>query len=228
MKSDYTLDHEWERYGDYPRVSLSPFASHLLDNDLLALFIKLARYKFATRLIQPNSTVVDLGCGDGLGSLFLSQHSKKTIGVDIHRASTDYCRANYNRPNLEFVRSSGEDFRAEEPVDAVVCLDTVEHVPQDVAPRLIGNIGRILKPSGILILGTPSIYSQPYASPNRIAQHYIEYTREKLEHLVAPFFARTLFFSMNDELVHTGFDRLAWYLLLICSSPTASRQNDGQ
>ena len=49
---DYTLDHEWDRHTDYPRVTLSPYSSHVFENDMLGFFIKLARYKFACRLIK--------------------------------------------------------------------------------------------------------------------------------------------------------------------------------
>jgi hypothetical protein len=32
-------------------------------------------------------------------------------------------------------------------------------------------------------------------------------------------FRRTLVFSMNDEMVHTGFGKLAWYYIVICLLP---------
>ena len=40
----------------------------------LDFFIILARYKFGTRFIKNNNKVIDVGCGHGLGSVFLSKY----------------------------------------------------------------------------------------------------------------------------------------------------------
>ncbi len=48
----------------------------------LDFFILLARYKFAAKLLKKTDTVADIGCGHGLGSIFLSKFAKQVTGVN--------------------------------------------------------------------------------------------------------------------------------------------------
>ena len=45
----------------------------------LDFFIILARYKFGTRFIKKNHKVIDVGCGHGLGFVFLSKYAKEIM-----------------------------------------------------------------------------------------------------------------------------------------------------
>lgn len=69
---------------------------------------------------------------------------------------------------------------------------------------------------GLFICGTPSRYSQQYRAAHNLEQHLHEYEPNELRELCETHFDRVLMFSMNDELVHTGFDKLAWYTFAVC------------
>src|SRR5436189_3138976 len=70
--------------------------------------------------------VVDMACGEGYGSDRLAQTAASVVGVDANPDAHEHARLRYVRPNLRFERSLVEDF--EGPCDAVVFLQTIEHV----------------------------------------------------------------------------------------------------
>jgi SAM-dependent methyltransferase len=70
--------------------------------------------------------VVDMACGEGYGSDVLARTAASVVGVDANPEAHDHARLRYQRPNLRFERDLVESFA--EPCDAVVFLQTIEHV----------------------------------------------------------------------------------------------------
>jgi 2-polyprenyl-3-methyl-5-hydroxy-6-metoxy-1,4-benzoquinol methylase len=99
--------------------------------------------------------------------------------------------------------------------DAAYALDVIEHIPAAQEDVFLRNIVESLTPEGVLILGSPSLESQAYASPPSKAGHVNCKTGEDLRALVRRFFHNVFLFSMSDEVVHTGFSRMAHYLIII-------------
>jgi hypothetical protein len=81
-----------------------------------------------------------------------------------------------------------------------------------------------LNPRGVLILGMPSLESQAHASPPSREGHVNCKTGNALKELGAKYFANVFVFSMNDEVVHTGFYPMAHYLIALCCGPMAPVQ----
>jgi len=67
----------------------------------------------------------------------------------------------------------------------------------------------------MMIIGTPNKFSEAYRSQKNKDIHYHEYEPDEITALCKKYFGRTLLFSMNDELVHTGFSKLAWFLFVL-------------
>jgi hypothetical protein len=70
-----------------------------------------------------------------------------------------------------------------------------------------------LRPQGALILGCPSLSSQAHASPQSKAGHVNCKTGDTMRELLGRFFHNVFVFSMNDEVVHTGYAPMAHYIL---------------
>jgi SAM-dependent methyltransferase len=70
--------------------------------------------------------VLDMACGEGYGSDVLAQTAASVVGVDANPEAHEHARLRYRRPNLRFVRDLVETFA--EPADAVVFLQTIEHL----------------------------------------------------------------------------------------------------
>ncbi len=70
--------------------------------------------------------VVDMACGEGYGSDVLARTAASVVGVDANPEAHEHARLRYTAPNLRFARDLVETFA--EPADAVVFLQTIEHV----------------------------------------------------------------------------------------------------
>ena len=70
--------------------------------------------------------VIDMACGEGYGSNVLAGSAAAVVGVDANPEAHEHARLRYVRPNLRFERDLVESFS--EPCDAVVFLQTIEHV----------------------------------------------------------------------------------------------------
>jgi SAM-dependent methyltransferase len=70
--------------------------------------------------------VIDMACGEGYGSNLLASTAASVVGVDANPEAHEHARLRYQRPNLRFARDLVESFS--EPCDAVVFLQTIEHL----------------------------------------------------------------------------------------------------
>ena len=68
------------------------------------------------------------------------------------------------------------------------------------------------------MIGTPSKYSAKYRSTRSKQQHIYEYKPEELKKICEKHFDRVFQFSMNDEVVHTGFHKMSHYIFAVCSN----------
>ena len=72
--------------------------------------------------------VVDMACGEGYGTDVLARRARRVTGVDANSDAYEHARAKYTRPGVRFVRDLIETYV--QPCDAVVFLQTIEHVKQ--------------------------------------------------------------------------------------------------
>jgi len=70
--------------------------------------------------------VVDMACGEGYGADVLARSAHLVVGVDANPEAHEHARLRYRRANLRFERDLVDEFS--EPADAVVFLQTVEHL----------------------------------------------------------------------------------------------------
>jgi 2-polyprenyl-3-methyl-5-hydroxy-6-metoxy-1,4-benzoquinol methylase len=198
---------------------LNPVEGISYQESPLDFFILLARYKFAARFLKKNMSVVDAGCGQGFGSVFMGKFAGQVTGVDF---DADLVTANGERykdiPNLTFEqRNLLEDPKPSDQFDALVSMDVIEHFEVAEQEVLAANYARYLKDGGFAVIGTPSVVSAPYASERRRTSHIHEFEPAEVENLLRRHFKNVFLFSMTDENVSTSFVRLAWYLMAICT-----------
>ena len=100
--------------------------------------------------------------------------------------------------------------------DAAYSLDVIEHIAADKEDTFVANLAGSLADDGVLIIGTPSLQSQAYASPPSKEGHVNCKDQPALRELLQRHFENVFVFSMNDEIVHTGFYPMAHYLFALC------------
>jgi ubiquinone/menaquinone biosynthesis C-methylase UbiE len=208
-----------ELYAENPPITLPPEYAAFFKNDLLRLFIRLARYKFVVRLIKRTDRLLEVGSGSGVGSIFLAQHCAHVTGLEVKTGEVAEARSVNRRENVEFVNGDLFELPADRTFDVVVALDVIEHIPVPQAERFVTAMTAHLKQDGMLVIGTPSLYSYEYQSALSKASHVKCYDQQELVALIERHVARALPFSMNDEMVHTGFPKMAWYYFVLGFGP---------
>lgn len=105
------------------------------------------------------SLILDVGCGSGVISSYLSDnYSTKVIGLDGNIDAINFAKTIH--PEIEFrLQLIDDDFEINLEVDAIYCLELIEHIYQHQAVSLLDNFHRLLKPGGKLFLTTPNYKS---------------------------------------------------------------------
>ena len=71
---------------------------------------------------------VDMACGEGYGSSVLARGAASVVGVDANPEAFEHARLRYRSDNLRFERGPVESHGEPGSFDAVVFLQTIEHV----------------------------------------------------------------------------------------------------
>jgi 2-polyprenyl-3-methyl-5-hydroxy-6-metoxy-1,4-benzoquinol methylase len=101
------------------------------------------------------ATVLDMACGEGYGSDVLARSAARVVGVDGNPEAHEHARLRYTSPNLSFEWGAVETFGGPASFDAVVFLQTIEHVIDPTA--VLEHFRRILKTGGVAYVSTPNV-----------------------------------------------------------------------
>lgn len=152
----------------------------------------LARYYFAGEFVQ-NKSVLDLGCGTGYGSYYLSQQGAKfVLGTDIDAEAIQYAQANFKSSCLAFFQSDVSHLPLNSQIfDVVVSFEVIEHL-KSPTPSL-AETSRVMTDKGWLVGSTPNriLHSPGMAKPHNTF-HCREYDPAELERQLRTFFAHVV------------------------------------
>lgn len=141
--------------------------------------------------------VVDMACGEGYGSDILASRADEVVGVDANAQAYEHARLKYRRPNLRFARELVEDFT--EPADAVVFLQTIEHVPDP--DRLLRHFrGLVSETDGQVIVSTPNVLTLAPRGQRKSSNpwHVKEYRPDEFHDLLARHFRGVDLFGLYN------------------------------
>jgi len=190
------------------------------DIDPRHLVFTLSRYKFVAKMLSGSQRVVEIGCADAFCSRIVKQEVENLTVTDkepllIIDARECVC----NEWPIEIDVHDILQAPLPKIFDAAYSLDVLEHIPVEDEDRFIGNVKSSLSPTGVFICGMPSLESQDYASEGSRKGHVNCKTGQDLKRLMEGHYNNVFLFSMNDEVVHTGFEKMAHYLICLCVGP---------
>jgi len=159
--------------------------------------------------------VVDMACGEGYGSDVLAAgDATSVVGVDANPEAHEHARLRYVRPNLRFKRDLVESFA--EPCDAIVFLQTIEHV-QD-AGAILEHFRSMLSPGGVAYVSTPNLLTlaPPGAEKSDNPWHVREYRAAEFRELCEAHFGRVELLGLfhagklraHELAIKAGWDRV--------------------
>jgi SAM-dependent methyltransferase len=155
--------------------------------------------------------VVDMACGEGYGSAVLAATAAAVVGVDANPEAHEHARLRYGAHNLRFERALIEGFC--EPADAVVFLQTIEHLREPHAALL--HLRSLVGEHGVVFVSTPNVLTlaPKGAARSENPWHVHEYRAQEFERLCRSCFAGVemhgLFHARKLRL-HQHALRLGW------------------
>lgn len=187
------------------------------------LVFRLARYKFISKMFSGYQSVLEVGCGDAFGTRIVQAEVDKFTAIDFDPIFIDDVKRRMV-PGWPFEAHVHDMLSGPVPghFDGVFALDVLEHIQKKDEHLFLKNAFDSLAPHGAAVIGIPSLESQVYASPQSKIGHVNCKSAPELKELLLNYFHSVFIFSMNDEVVHTGYHKMAHYFFAIC----ADRKSD--
>ncbi|MFN8417790.1 MAG: class I SAM-dependent methyltransferase [Anaerolineae bacterium] len=159
--------HFW----DDPHISQQMLRTHLDPTTDAAsrrpeIIDRSVEWLIATLHLQPEHTIVDLGCGPGLYTQRLAERGLSVTGVDLSQRSLDYAREQSRKEGLDITYRYQNYLLLEDSnlydVALLIYGDFCPLSPEKRS-RLLQNVHRALKPDGYFILDVSTrIHRQRY------------------------------------------------------------------
>lgn len=93
-----------------------------------------------------NSTILDLGCGNGALSKVLYDKGYIVKGIDASRELLDIAEKDY--PDIEFIQADATDFSLQEPVDIVFSNAVFHWIDKERQQDMLKCVYNVLKENG--------------------------------------------------------------------------------
>lgn len=182
------------------------------------LLFRLSRYKFVARMLADSEHVLEIGCGDAFGTRLVQQAVKRLSATDFDEVFMEDVKARMaERWRFHVFTHDLLAGPIHGEYDGIFALDVLEHIREADEHTFLTNALAPLTAHGVAIVGIPSLESQVYASPTSRAGHVNCKNMPELKKTMHRYFHNAFMFSMNDEVVHTGFHPMAHYLFAVCA-----------
>lgn len=148
--------------------------------------------------ISKTDSIIEIGPGNGIGSLIISKNAKKVIGIDISELSIEFLNEHVKQDNIEFCVMDATKEPSKEflnKFDKCICVDVMEHVEDPIG--LLKFISKVLKRGGLVVMTFPI---------NNISHGRNYFTKENVY---------DLFTNINDLKVDIKIVRLSNFASLI-------------
>lgn len=224
MKSSGTKESQYQICLDFQeKYGLQTFgimSNYTWITDPKHLVYVFSRYKFVAKMFSGMNKVLEIGCGDAIGTRIVSQEVGALTATEFDPVFVKDAKSRIVEP-YTFECIVHDILQSPVPgyFDGAYSIDLIEHIPQDKENLFITNIVKSITQHGTVIIGTPSLQSQKYASSASKKGHINCKDHQQLNDLLSNFFHNVFIFSMNDEVVHTGFYPMAHYLIALCCYP---------
>lgn len=187
------------------RTEFGSNLAHLWQADPRMIGIRMARYKFAAKMLAGAERVLEVGAGDGHLAQIVRQTVGKVICCDLDPQAEDVLRFDLVKGALPMT------------FDGAYALDVLEHVAPEDEAAFLGNLCIGLPASATVVIGTPSLESQAYGCDISRRGHVNCKTEEGLRDTLRRHFRNVYLFGMNDETLHTGYGAMCHYRLAVCT-----------
>lgn len=170
-------------------------------------------YELVLNYLNKNQILLDIACGDGTGSKYLSKYVSTVYAADIDSVQIQKNISEYKIDNLYFSVENGEKLSFEDgSFDIITSMETIEHCSDFHA--FLKELKRTLKDNGLLFISTPqnSIGHTPLNSA-----HNIEFSKLQFLELLNKEFNVINFFSIKSGRIIGDSNENGQNSFAICS-----------
>jgi SAM-dependent methyltransferase len=107
-------------------------------------------------LLQPSATILDVGCGDGVKSHYLSQNGFKVTGIDFSEKLIEIAKREAPSATFQVMDMKKAD-SLEEKFDGVIARASLLHIPRNEAGEMISKLTSVLKDGGYLYVAVKGV-----------------------------------------------------------------------
>jgi len=113
-------------------------------------------YRFvADNFVSPDTTIADVGCGEGFGAFLLAKKASRVLGIELCPAVVERAQSLYSNDRLRYeCLDVFGDTRGIERSDVVCALDVIEHVRDD--REFLLKLKSMTRPGGRVVVSTPN------------------------------------------------------------------------
>ena len=178
-------DKQWEQENDYNIGPYHWFKEKDTDDGRLYFGYLSICQSFLDADSRSDLNIMDAGCGDGRFCKELVAIKKcKVTGVDYSQKAVSF--AKLLLPEVNFVVADLVKLPFEsETYDFIYLIETLEHIIPDNIDNVLGELNRVLKKDGQLIITVPSLFN---GEPTPESKHYQHFSAESLKATVDNFF----------------------------------------
>ena len=142
----------------------------------MANYIDITQKTAILKSIRWNKTlnVLDVGCGDGRISYWLSEKVNQVVGFDFSEKMIEKAKKTHSRTNIAYHLGTIENIDLPDAhFDCAILVYVFKHITEDAAIMdLIDNISRKLKPGGRIIFIESIGISSQHEAVNRIDKDF--------------------------------------------------------
>ena len=118
-----------------------------------------SRFRLARALVEPfaGNRLLDYGCGDGTFLALVHDLFPQALGVDVDAAQIADCDRRFaDVPAVSFLTANRLHDRAHAAqYDVVVCMEVLEHCPDDVQAGVLDCLREVAAPGGTVVISVP-------------------------------------------------------------------------
>jgi len=165
------------RYDEIAREYSNDWRSRLEVTELVKLT------KFEKLVGSPPRKILDAGCGTGKHSIYFAGQGYDVYGID--KSSGMLREAVKNSVGLQINFAMGDIRSLSFPndfFDGMWTVAAIAHLPPADKRKFIQEAHRVLKPNGILYVGTHNLFSAKHLT--RLAKFYLSHLARSNDHLI--------------------------------------------
>ena len=101
-----------------------------------------------------DKNVVDIGCGYGYGTKYLSQYAREIIGIDSYSKAIRYAKKRYS--GIQFRTEDITSLESLANSDYAISFGVIEHLKENLVSSFLNSVRNLLKKEGKIVFSTPN------------------------------------------------------------------------